>query len=191
MEFPVGKIVVVDEEVLAGGNAEGKRSACTDVILALGDCGENFGPSGLVGTKAWLQVISSTNRLTIVYRRVIRQLRKAEPRQIANCDSLTRYGTLGQLTSTSEFVMMLITSPEGINTEVRYGAGNGGRGLRRGLLTLSCVILVLLTTCLMRFSCSRIRCARFFPSANPLRRASHQDPWQFQLGGTSAEDADL
>jgi hypothetical protein len=80
MEFPVGKIVVVDEEVLAGGNAEGKRSACTDVILALGDCGENFGPSGLVGTKAWLQVISSTNRFTIVYRRVIRQLQEAEPR---------------------------------------------------------------------------------------------------------------
>ncbi len=80
MELSVGKIVVVDEEVLAGGDAEGKRSPCTDVILALGHCGENFGPSGLVGTKAWLQVISSTNRLTIVYRRMIRQLRDAAPR---------------------------------------------------------------------------------------------------------------
>ena len=58
MELSVGKIVVVDDEVLAGGDAEGKRSACTDVILALGDCGENFGPSGLVGAKAWFQVIS-------------------------------------------------------------------------------------------------------------------------------------
>ena len=79
MEFPVGKIVVVDEEVLAGRDAEGKRSACTDIILALGDCGENFGPFGLIGTKAWLQVITSTNRLTIVYRRMIRQLQEAEP----------------------------------------------------------------------------------------------------------------
>jgi hypothetical protein len=61
MELSVSKIVVVDEEVLAGGDAEGKRSACTDVVLALGDCGKNFGPSGLVGIKAWLQVISSTN----------------------------------------------------------------------------------------------------------------------------------
>jgi hypothetical protein len=49
MELSVSKIVVVDEEVLAGGDAESKRSACTDIVLALGDCGENFGPSGLVG----------------------------------------------------------------------------------------------------------------------------------------------
>ena len=74
MELSVSKVVVADEEVLAGGDAEGKRSACTDVILALGHCCENFGPSGLVGTKTWLQVISSSNRLTIVYRRMISQL---------------------------------------------------------------------------------------------------------------------
>ena len=61
MELSVSKIVVVDEEVLAGGDAEGKRPACTDVILALGDCGKNFGPSGLVGINVWLQVISSAN----------------------------------------------------------------------------------------------------------------------------------
>ena len=67
MELSIGKIVVVDDEMLAGGDTEGKRSACTDVVLALGDCGENFGPSGLVGTMAWLQEIGSTNHLTIVY----------------------------------------------------------------------------------------------------------------------------
>jgi hypothetical protein len=33
----------------------------------------------LIGTKAWLQVITSTNRLTIVYRRMIRPLQEAEP----------------------------------------------------------------------------------------------------------------
>jgi hypothetical protein len=67
MELSVGKVVVVDEEVLAGGDAEGKRSPCTEVILALGDCGENFGPCAVVGTKAWLQGVSSTNCLTIVF----------------------------------------------------------------------------------------------------------------------------
>lgn len=66
MELSVGEIVVLDAEVTASRDAEGKRSACTDVILALGDGGENFRPSGVVGAHVWRQVINSRNRVTIV-----------------------------------------------------------------------------------------------------------------------------
>lgn len=66
MELSVGKVVVADEEVLTDGDAEGKCSPCTEVILALGDCGENFGPCGVVGTNVWLQGVSSRNCLTIL-----------------------------------------------------------------------------------------------------------------------------
>ena len=49
VQFVVGKVVVGDAEVLAERNAEGEGASGTEVVLALGDGGEGFGPGSLFG----------------------------------------------------------------------------------------------------------------------------------------------
>jgi len=50
MQGTICEIVIRDAKVLAGGNAEGERTSCAELIFAGGDGRESFGPAKLLGS---------------------------------------------------------------------------------------------------------------------------------------------